>query len=115
MEDEVVYRAAFDEDVGVVGSEPVKIIDGTFAGKHVIDLALDLQCAAIDLRLPRRVSDDAQISGFSREDLQVEGQYEFAGTGVGAGWRGCAGEGENGEGNDCMNMIFHTHQNSGSM
>jgi len=90
MKDEVVDRSAFDEDVGVVGGQPVQVVHRLFAGEHVVDLALDFERAAIDLRFLRRVSDNAEIAGFALELGEVEGGDQFAGpasgpTGAAAG------------------------------
>ncbi len=46
-EDEVVYRATIDQDVGVVGCEPMQIIDRPLAREHVVVLALHSQDAPI--------------------------------------------------------------------
>ncbi len=62
MKDEVIHRAAFDEDVRIVGREPMQIVDGAVAGEHVVVLALHCEGSPADVCLLGRDSDDAEIA-----------------------------------------------------
>ena len=76
-EDEVVDRTAFNEDVGVIGLEPVEVVDWPLAGEQVIDLTLDCEMATADGEGLSRFPDEAKVAGFFREGLEVERVDEF--------------------------------------
>jgi hypothetical protein len=47
MKDKVVHRTTLDQDVGIIGREPMEVVDGPLARQHVVVLALHGELAAI--------------------------------------------------------------------
>src|ERR1700730_13176822 len=65
MKDEIVHRTALNEDVGVVRSEPMEIVNGQVTREHVVVLALHCERAPVYGNRLRRATDDAEIPRFS--------------------------------------------------
>jgi hypothetical protein len=57
VEDEVIDGTALDEDMRVVRGQPVELVDGPVAGKHVVDLALHRERPSVDLHFLSRFPD----------------------------------------------------------
>ena len=87
--DEVIDWTAFDEDVGVVRFEPMKVVDVLLAREHVIDLTLDGEAALADGDQLGRLADEAEIAGFLRQRFEVECADQFKDAWI--GFRGRSG------------------------
>ncbi len=72
MEDIVINRPTFDQNVSIVRREPVQVIDRPLPRQEIIILTLHGERAALDRHGLGRPSYDAQIAGFLREDLQFQ-------------------------------------------
>lgn len=80
MKDEIVDRAALNEDVGIVRCEPMEIVDGQVMREHVAVLALHPEPAPVyGHRLPR-ATDDAEIPRFSGLNSEIERLDQLART-----------------------------------
>src|SRR5579863_8459594 len=98
MKDEVVHRAALDEDMRVVGNEPMEIVNRPVACEQVIVLALYGERAAVDVDRLRRTADDPEIARFFGQDSEVERLDQLARARI----RSSLGRGAEGDhGSDC--------------
>src|SRR6202035_3335892 len=78
MEDEVVYRAALDEDLSVVWRKPVEIVDRPVAGQHVVVLTLYCKLLAAHGHYLRGAAHNPEVSRFFLgQQLQVQAADQF--------------------------------------
>ncbi len=69
----IVDWATLDENVRVVRSEPMEIVDRQIAREHVVVLALHSQSAPVNRHHLRRAANDSEISRLFRQHSEMKG------------------------------------------